>query len=130
MKTLHSERMRLLAMEGKWSAAMHNTPPAAATCRNSWDWNPPPRQLPWWSKSAGTPPATSPCRCASCNRRLICRVFTPFTGRERELEVIAAAIAQPHCRMLTLLGPGGIGKNRLAVEAARDKLEFSRMEFS
>jgi predicted ATPase/transcriptional regulator with XRE-family HTH domain len=43
----------------------------------------------------------------------------PFFGREDELREIARILADPACRLLTLLGPGGIGKTRLAVEVAR-----------
>ena len=34
---------------------------------------------------------------------------TPFLGRESELAEITALLAEPSCRLLTLLGPGGIG---------------------
>ena len=44
---------------------------------------------------------------------------TPFIGREAELAQIAALLADPACRLLTVLGPGGSGKTRLAVQAAR-----------
>ncbi len=40
---------------------------------------------------------------------------TPFVGRERELAGVVSAAAPG--RVLTLLGPGGVGKTRLAVEA-------------
>jgi predicted ATPase/class 3 adenylate cyclase len=39
-----------------------------------------------------------------------------FIGRERELEQTAAALGA--ARMVTLTGPGGVGKTRLAVQAA------------
>lgn len=41
---------------------------------------------------------------------------TPFVGREAELSKLALLLADPACRLLTLLGPGGIGKSRLALE--------------
>ena len=44
---------------------------------------------------------------------------TLFIGRETELAEITALLADPACRLLTLVGPGGIGKTRLAIEAAR-----------
>jgi predicted ATPase/transcriptional regulator with XRE-family HTH domain len=43
---------------------------------------------------------------------------TPFVGREAELADLADLLADPACRLLTLTGPGGIGKTRLALEAA------------
>jgi predicted ATPase/DNA-binding SARP family transcriptional activator len=44
---------------------------------------------------------------------------TPLLGREAELETAAALLAEPGVRLLTLTGPGGIGKTRLALELAR-----------
>lgn len=42
-----------------------------------------------------------------------------FVGREAELASVIELLGQPHVRLLTLLGPGGIGKTRLALEATR-----------
>lgn len=46
---------------------------------------------------------------------------TPFIGRSQEIEEIGALLDDPSCRLLTLVGPGGIGKTRLAVEVASHK---------
>ncbi|MFN8470103.1 MAG: BTAD domain-containing putative transcriptional regulator [Caldilineaceae bacterium] len=43
--------------------------------------------------------------------------YAPFYGREVERAHIAACLADPACRLLTILGPGGAGKTRLAVKA-------------
>ena len=40
-------------------------------------------------------------------------------GREAELAALAQRLEDPHCRLLTLTGPGGVGKSVLALEAAR-----------
>jgi predicted ATPase len=47
---------------------------------------------------------------------------SPLTGRERELEELAALLRAPETRLLTITGAGGAGKTRLAVEAARAAL--------
>lgn len=47
---------------------------------------------------------------------------TPFIGR-RTADRIEALLADSACRLLTLLGPGGTGKTRLALEVARRAAE-------
>lgn len=52
--------------------------------------------------------------------------LTPFIGRELDLDQVGTLMADPECRCITLVGPGGIGKTRLAVQAAADHLnEFT-----
>jgi predicted ATPase len=43
-------------------------------------------------------------------------------GREAELAELAEMIANPDCRLVTLVGPGGIGKSRLALQMAADQV--------
>src|SRR5256714_1386544 len=45
-------------------------------------------------------------------------LLTPFIGRQQEVAAICALLSRPEVRMLTLWGTGGIGKTRLAIEAA------------
>jgi predicted ATPase/DNA-binding CsgD family transcriptional regulator len=44
--------------------------------------------------------------------------LTSFIGREREIATLTRLLCQGELRLLTLTGPGGVGKTRLAISAA------------
>lgn len=44
---------------------------------------------------------------------------TALVGRQKELQAVLQHLQQPNCRLLTLVGLGGMGKTRLALEVAR-----------
>lgn len=77
-------------------------------------------KLPATAKPA--PPAAAP--SSSTFKRLTSPFGLPaqptkFIGREEELAAIGRLLVEePNCRLVTLVGPGGIGKTRLAIEAA------------
>ncbi|MFL6128280.1 MAG: ATP-binding protein [Mycobacteriales bacterium] len=45
---------------------------------------------------------------------------TAIVGREAEVGALGALLADPETRLVTLVGPGGIGKTRLALEVAAE----------
>jgi predicted ATPase len=47
---------------------------------------------------------------------------TPFIGREKEVQGVRSSLLRPEVRLLTLTGSGGIGKTRLALQAAAEML--------
>ncbi|MCB0019532.1 MAG: tetratricopeptide repeat protein, partial [Anaerolineales bacterium] len=47
-----------------------------------------------------------------------------FHGRETELALLQPRLADPETRLLTLLGPPGIGKTRLAIHVARESAQL------
>jgi predicted ATPase len=61
------------------------------------------------------------------------RVPAPFSeavGRERDLATLLAWLDDDARRLVTLVGPGGIGKSRLAIEVARNAGDrFDRVTF-
>ena len=48
---------------------------------------------------------------------------TPLVGREREISLLRRMIDDPAARLVTLTGPGGAGKTRLAIHAAEEALD-------
>ena len=55
--------------------------------------------------------------------------LTPFLGRRQMLAKIGQRMSEPAVRLLTVTGPGGIGKTRLAIAAASLLLEEQRDSF-
>jgi predicted ATPase/DNA-binding CsgD family transcriptional regulator len=49
--------------------------------------------------------------------------LTTLVGRDRAAASVLHQISRPNVRLLTLTGPGGIGKTRLAIQVANDALD-------
>lgn len=64
-----------------------------------------------------TPPVSS---SSPAGRPGIVLPSDPLIGRHADLQHLRTALLEQQHRMLTLLGPGGIGKTRLALQAAAD----------
>ncbi|MEX1279602.1 MAG: AAA family ATPase, partial [Acidimicrobiia bacterium] len=67
--------------------------------------------------------AFPPLRTSSTLETRLPRPTTSFVGRRAELEEVVDLVSGSDTRLVTLLGPGGIGKTRLAIEAARQASE-------
>jgi len=52
--------------------------------------------------------------------------LTPFLGREEELAQLQERLAGRQYRLITIVGPGGIGKSRLALQVALTQIEAFR----
>jgi len=72
---------------------------------------------------AGTPPIPSRAEPAPAPHNLP-ESLTPFIGREHELEQMGRRLTEGDYRIITIVGPGGIGKSRLAMQIARENLHL------
>ena len=122
LEEAHRQRMRLLALGGQRAAALAQY----ETCRRvlAEELNTEPgheTQALYESLRAGTEKNRAE---LAASRHKLPPQSTPFVGRAEELTRLAALLANPTCRLITLLGPGGIGKTRLAVRAAAESELF------
>ncbi len=53
--------------------------------------------------------------------------LTRFVGREADLAEIVDRLLDPDCRLMTIVGPGGVGKTRLALQAVQKLLPPQQM---
>jgi predicted ATPase/DNA-binding SARP family transcriptional activator len=132
----HRQLMRMLAMSGERAAALKQYERCRQILADELGVEPDPETIALYKRiQAGdirrqsdavlTSPARSRSRSAA---RHLPRQSTPFVGRERELVELAKLLHDPSCRLVTLVGPGGIGKTRLALAAAEAFLSTSDYE--
>ena len=67
--------------------------------------------------------STAPWRVVRLRQTNLPSVLTPLIGREEEGGVACDLLLKPKVRLLTLIGPPGIGKTRLALQVASDLVE-------
>ncbi len=72
---------------------------------------------------AGLPADFPPLRSLDHRPNNLPTQVTGFIGRERELTTARERLLRPDVRLLTLTGPGGTGKTRLALQLAADVLD-------
>ncbi len=111
--------IRALALQGRKSAAWQAYHRFTRMMREELGLEPPPEaeHLMYDIQSnLLTPPASARWR------EHLPRPFPELIGREQEMDTLLDLLAHPHTRVVTLVGPGGIGKTRLALEAAHAAL--------
>lgn len=105
----HRQRMLALARSGQYSAALAQY----QNCRSilAAEFDAPP--------STETTSLYERIRAAMRGpRHNLPATTTAFVGRQHELNELRTLLVAPQTRLLTILGPGGVGKTRLALEAA------------
>jgi predicted ATPase/DNA-binding SARP family transcriptional activator len=118
----HHQLIHLLALSGDRPAALAQFEATRRTLVQELGIEPGPETLELYQRiKAGdfTPSSTQEPAPASAVLPLPHNLPAPttsFIGRETELDQLGELFSNPSCRLVTLTGPGGMGKTRLAVE--------------
>ncbi|HLY27825.1 MAG TPA: BTAD domain-containing putative transcriptional regulator, partial [Aggregatilineales bacterium] len=121
---VHRELMTMLAQSGQRSAALAQYEICRQVLQDELDVEPDDETTALYEDiQAGQIRVTA--ESAAVPRNLPMQA-TPFVGRTAELAQIARQLQEPGCRLLTLVGPGGIGKTRLALQAGVEHMKDFR----
>ncbi len=121
----HRQVMRLLAMTGQRAAALAHYASCCAILRKDLEVDPEAETVALYDAikrgavevRAGHAVTLQPAGEPPPKHNLPAQLM-PLIGRETELAALRARLKEPACRLLTLVGIGGIGKTRLALETA------------
>ena len=121
----HRQLMRLLLAEGKRSAALAQYESCRRILETEFAAKPTAETQQLFEQIKSESVDSVPGRGRSCAEPLVAQLLpqsvTPFLGRETERTELAEMLANPDCRLITLTGPGGIGKSRLALQVAEEQ---------
>jgi DNA-binding SARP family transcriptional activator/predicted ATPase len=122
-ETAYVQSMRLQALSGNRAGVRRIYEQCVATLRRELDVEPGPATQAAYGQllrqDASTVPAPRPeSRPTAIQPSRLPAPATPFIGRETELAHLAELLADPNCRLVTIVGPGGMGKTRLALQTA------------
>ena len=118
----HRQLMRLLAMEGERSAALAQYEACRRILAQELNVEPMAETQALHAAIRDERTVEAPVKASLHGAATLPRAATPFVGRQRELDEIAEALANADCRLMTIFGPGGIGKTRLALQVAQGHL--------
>jgi DNA-binding SARP family transcriptional activator/predicted ATPase len=116
----HRQLMRLLADSGQRAQALVQFKRLQAVLTEELNIAPEPQTLALRDQIRDQDHLTTP---QSQPRDNLPAFLTPLVGRGQEMAELKEVLSQPDCRLLTVLGPGGSGKTRLALELARNMRE-------
>jgi len=113
----HRQAMRALSLSGQRSTALAQFETCRRTLVRELGVEPAPETLALYEQiKSGTleQPALSLSNLSTCT--------TTFIGRDQELAALNEMLENPDCWLITIVGPGGIGKTRLALAAAAEQI--------
>jgi len=123
LEAAHQQRMRLLTLEGRRAAALEQFETCRRALADELGLEPTAETRALEAQIRAGAPLPAPPEAARVLPPDLPLTLTPFIGRKAELALLNAQLENPQTRLVTLTGPGGIGKTRLALQAALAQAE-------
>jgi predicted ATPase len=121
LEEAHRHLMRLLALSGQRSAALAQYDTCCHMLRQELGVDPAPETTALYERIRDGEVTGKGQERAKLNN--LPAFLTPFVGRVALLDALRRLLQNPECRLVTVVGPGGCGKTRLALEAAAGQLD-------
>jgi molecular chaperone HtpG len=122
-ESTHQRLMYILAISGKRAAAIEQFQICRRTLRTEIGVEPSSETLAVYEKIRSGQEILFKPVTGGLRRVNLPAQFTTFVGRDAELEWLAESLGNPTKRLITLVGMGGVGKTRLALQAAEKHAE-------
>jgi tetratricopeptide (TPR) repeat protein len=119
----HRQLMRVLALSGQRTAALAQYQACRRTLADELGVEPSAETTLLYRRIQRDELQTEPVAVEPARVTNLPASLTPFIGRAPEITELARLLADPICRLITLVGPGGIGKTRLALQVAANHHE-------
>jgi predicted ATPase/DNA-binding SARP family transcriptional activator len=126
----YRQAMLALAHDGQRNAALTQYEILAGRLREDLGLAPSAESTALYEQIRTVPLTPSPSHLVTANRSVrtspphnLPSQFTPFVGRKQDRQQIHERLDHNECRLLTLVGPGGMGKTRLAIQVAHERLD-------
>lgn len=124
----HRQMMQLLAASGQRSTAIAQYERCRRLLAEELGIEPEAATTALYQQIAGdeSPPAAGTPSARRVLRHNLPAQLTSFLGRDAELNHLSTLLRNPTCRLITLVGMGGVGKTRLGIQAARREVASFR----
>jgi DNA-binding SARP family transcriptional activator/predicted ATPase len=121
-ESAYYQLIQLLAQDQQWSAAQKQYASLVQYLKNDLNVNPDPKTVALFEEVRAQSLTTPSSEMQRKPLHHLPLMTSQFVGREKEIASISAWIANPTQRLLNILGMGGVGKTRLALEIAHEQV--------
>jgi len=121
-ESAHYQLIQLLAQDQQWSAAQKQYASLVQYLKNDLNVDPDPKTVALFEQVRAQSLSKSQSEPHEKPLHNLPLITNRFVGREKEISTISEWVANPTQRLINILGMGGVGKTRLALEITHEQV--------